>query len=140
VCAGDECGSKPCRDDSACADEYHCDLASGECRADEASTCSEDGSAEELPNGTRILCAPYVCQGVACLDSCNSSDECASGHVCHPSRKQCEAENASATSEGGCDCRSAPGSGSRGTELPWLALLLLLRSRSRKGGSGACKH
>lgn len=67
------CGSTiPCAPGSYCSN--------GQCEPIEAH-CADDTTAEPSP-GERVLCAPFKCLGNACLTSCGSVDDCATGLIC----------------------------------------------------------
>jgi hypothetical protein len=68
-----------------------------------AATCTSAGAA--CPRDTAITfdCGAYACEAAfgACLSACNTSDQCADGHVCDTQSKTCVA--AASDDAGGCD-------------------------------------
>jgi hypothetical protein len=67
-------------------------------------------------------CAPYVCEPLfgACTSSCTNTAECASGHVCDGTSKQCVPIPPPPDDDGGCSI-SATRSGNASRSL-WLLL------------------
>jgi hypothetical protein len=115
--AGEKCADS-CTSDADCSLGNSC--VEGTCGT--GARCSLDGADLVEPNMNRIPCAPYRCQGTACLDACDSSDDCASGFVCNRVNGKCEtAQSATSQKEdSGCGCRSV-----RRTQGHPLALVLI---------------
>lgn len=80
-CAGDKCVLTP-----RCLDDAH--------------ATPGDGTVED--------CAPYVCTGSACLETCSSSEECVGGARCDAATRTCVADANSQSDPGdpGCGCRT----------------------------------
>ena len=115
ACAGDACGTD-CQTDSGCAEGFLCDA--NECVAS-VKRCSADGTTVITPGEPDEECAPYVCEGDACLTSCTSTSDCASNRVCDTDERRC-VKSGSGSDDGGCGCRTV---GSR-EPAPWMAALL----------------
>lgn len=91
---------EPCVEDRACASGFCADgvccgsVCDGECSACSAATKGGgiDGECGAVADGTDPggECAPLSCGGGACLSSCESTSQCAQGHYCDPSSKDCE--------------------------------------------------
>ncbi len=110
--AGKEC-RLACSVDGDCAATYRCVI--GVCKPG-GDACDAEQTTAVLADGTKRACAPYRCQGGACLGACATSDDCAPGFNCDGTA--CVAPPTEAAS-GGCSY------GSRGSSaLPLAALLI----------------
>lgn len=121
---------EPCVEDRACASGFCADgvccgsVCDGECSACSAATKGGgiDGECGAVADGTDPdnECAPLSCGGGACLTSCESTSQCAQGHYCDPSSKDCEllADDIGDRSA----CSAAPDL-SAGSSPRWIVLL-----------------
>ncbi|MFO0679755.1 MAG: kelch repeat-containing protein [Polyangiaceae bacterium] len=126
LCVADGCGVR-CDADPDCDARFRCDVATRRCVAKEASTC-EPPSSLVSPDGLRVDCAPYRCEGSACLKSCKSVDDCVAGKVCD-ARSLCVEAPTVDGAGGGCSCGLASGAAPRTAVLALAVLVCLGTSR-----------
>jgi MYXO-CTERM domain-containing protein len=122
LCAANKCLEK-CASDADCARGNRCDSE----RCVSAASC-DDATHLRLVDGAQRACAPYRCDTThrTCLETCQSSADCAPGSVCSgagrceaPSRPDAEAPDA------GCSCRVGGSSGPRSPAGLALAAVIL---------------
>jgi len=128
---GEVCFSS-CIDTEQCADGAIC-RSDGTCAAVSSTECDDSILVE--PNGNSIDCAPFRCDGAACLTRCVSVDDCVEGKVCDGAGACVDPPPDPAPPE---DCAYRPIDPSRsGGRGAWALLglgLLALRARHRRGG------
>jgi len=146
------CGAA-CESDDDCVDDGWCD--SGQCAADlsDGMACERDDQCEGercagglcvngafcadettllSPDRTLTDCAPYACEGGACLVGCSSVLDCAAGNICRAGG-ECAPPVAASTSEDGCSVARAAGREGRGAVASFfLAALLAVGVRRRR--------
>jgi MYXO-CTERM domain-containing protein len=116
ACSGDACGTT-CLVNEDCALGNLC--ADGRCVS--GATCSADGLELIDDTGNAIPCRPYRCEGALCLDSCETTADCAPGFSCNPENQRCEEVAKGATADdSGCGCRVAGSSDRGGRWAAWL--------------------
>lgn len=138
-CGAYKCGATECLtacdSDADCTDGNRCT----EQKCGTGARCSDDLASVVDADGNSTSCAPFLCQGDACLKACSISTDCADGYLCNAESQQCEAASSpTPTDSSGCGCRMAGGS-RRGGELPallGLGLLVLARARRLTRWSG----
>jgi MYXO-CTERM domain-containing protein len=131
VCGPDAC-LEACSSDADCSSQFRC--KEGACVASEGASCGDQRTLVD-PRGNRIDCAPYRCEGSACLASCRSRADCAVGD-CTPERTCVEGGAGLAPispEEGGCACSLVGATGPhRSPGLLALALALAPLARRRR--------
>ncbi|MGZ3455585.1 MAG: Kelch repeat-containing protein, partial [Polyangiales bacterium] len=145
ACSGYVCESATacrttCKDSGDCAIGFTC--SAGACKP-VTDTCSADGSQSIPSGGTPVDCAPFKCRAGACLGSCATSDECASGKVCSFADKTCVDPMSSSETEQSSGCSTS--ARTCGSSLPWLLVLAVVALRRRAvalamaaSGAAAC--
>jgi hypothetical protein len=129
--AGEVCFSS-CVDTEQCADGAIC-RSDGTCAAVSSTECDDSILVE--PNGNSIDCAPFRCDGAACLTRCVSVDDCVEGKVCDGAGACVDPPPDPAPPE---DCGYRPidpyRSPSRGLWAVLGVMLLGVRAQRRRGG------
>jgi MYXO-CTERM domain-containing protein len=120
VCDGTslKCPDK-CKINEDCANNTICDTGIGRCVS--TVLCTDVHTLRDV-TGKTTDCAPYLCQGSACMTSCRNVDDCLRPNVCDPSGK-CVAPPAASDADG-CSTSSASGGGGAGSSsVAWMAAL-----------------
>lgn len=116
-CAGAACATS-CTKSDECAKGNDC--VDGKC-VKSVAQCSSDGVAVIDPEKRRASCLPYKCRDAACLTSCKTSDDCATGTLCDGNGVCTTAPAPGAAEEGDGGCAVHP----RRARSEWLAFALL---------------
>ena len=70
-----------CANDTQCGQGAKCNTSTGMCTA--APPACIDASTVRLANGQTESCSPYECRAGSCRETCESSNDCASGFGCN---------------------------------------------------------
>lgn len=105
----------------------------GECVLVQSTVCG-DTQTLVSPDGARTDCAPFRCVGTACLNRCNSVDDCVTGKVCDDAGA-CVDPPPDPPPPSGCSTSGGSSSGGLGTLA--LAALGLWSARRRRELRGA---
>jgi len=96
-----------------------------------AGTCSSDGLSLVDVKGTASSCAPFVCRDDACLTSCTTTSDCATGTVCNVGTGLCEAIPDPGTSPEDSGCTTSRAGSSTPLPLLWFGLAMVIAWRRR---------
>jgi hypothetical protein len=138
ACSPFKCGATACKDtcaaDNDCDDGFRCETTTSRC-VPSTGKCTDINTSEDS-KGVVTKCAPYTCQSGACLKSCSSSSDCASGNVCDSQQGNgtCVAAAANAgdsSDSGGCGC-ATPGHHRSPAGLVGLMLLFAWKGLRRR--------
>ncbi|MCU0655403.1 MAG: PEGA domain-containing protein [Polyangiaceae bacterium] len=88
----------------------------GACLAPLPAVCDADGKTLAQPDGARIDCSPYACEGGACRESCEGDAQCIEGWWCSE-QKDCRSCEGDAVTVGGVTLPCAPYNCERGACL-----------------------
>lgn len=142
-CAPYVCGAATgcataCATDAGCVATHRCD--GGKCVAKENASCDGDHTLT-APDGTRMDCAPFKCQGSACATTCSSIRDCAYPNECTADTRSCVAPIApdpaapGAGSGSGCACRAGAGPRDASGAALFVVALGIFALRRRRGTS-----